>query len=262
MKTLTKVGVALSVLLSLGACSQPANEAPQDYYMFTSFHEPANEGLRFLYSADGIHWDSVPGTWLKPELGDSILRDPSIIVDKDSTFHLVWTLSWRGNTGFGYARSKDLVHWSDQRRIPAMDSVPSTVNVWAPEWFYDDVNDCYMVIYSSCAPERKFDLGVEEENGFTLNIKDSDSETGLTGAGGTIAAGTTLDGTVSAWAYKGGDKAAYTAITATDVALKTTAAPTTAAGETVEITFAVAADEDQAAGTYTGGVTVTAVANA
>ena len=164
MKTLTKVGVALSALLSLGACSQPANEAPQDYYMFTSFHEPANEGLRFLYSADGIHWDSVPGTWLKPELGDSILRDPSIIVGKDSTFHLVWTLSWRGNTGFGYARSKDLVHWSDQRRIPAMDSVPSTVNVWAPEWFYDDVNDCYMVIYSSCVPERKFDLGVEEEN--------------------------------------------------------------------------------------------------
>lgn len=99
-------------------------------------------------------------------------------------------------------------------------------------------------------------------SGFTLNIKDSDAETGLTGTGGTIAAGTTLDGTASAWAYKGGDKATYTAITATDVALKTTSAPTTADGETVEITFAVAADEDQAAGTYTGGVTVTAVANA
>lgn len=99
-------------------------------------------------------------------------------------------------------------------------------------------------------------------NGFTLNIKDSDSETGLTGDSGTIAAGTVLDGTASAWAYKGGDKTAYTAITTTDVALKTTDAPTAAAGETVEITFAVAADEDQAAGTYTGGVTVTAVGNA
>ena len=99
-------------------------------------------------------------------------------------------------------------------------------------------------------------------SGFTLNIKDSDSETGLTGDSGTIAAGTVLDGTESAWAYKGGDTAAYTAITTADVALKTTDAPTTAAGETVEITFGVAADEDQAAGTYTGGVTVTAVANA
>ena len=26
----------------------------------TSFHEPANEGLRYLYSEDGMHWDSVP----------------------------------------------------------------------------------------------------------------------------------------------------------------------------------------------------------
>ena len=99
-------------------------------------------------------------------------------------------------------------------------------------------------------------------SGFTLNIKDSDSETGLTGTSGTIAAGTVLDGTVSACAYKGGDKTSYTEITTSDVALKTTAAPTAAAGETVEITFGVAADEDQAAGTYTGGVTVTAVANA
>lgn len=99
-------------------------------------------------------------------------------------------------------------------------------------------------------------------NGFTLNIKDSDSNTGLTGTGGTIAAGTVLDGTESAWAYKGGDTSAYTAITTSDVALKVTDAPTTADGEAVEITFGVAADEDQAAGTYTGGVTVTAVANA
>ena len=99
-------------------------------------------------------------------------------------------------------------------------------------------------------------------NGFKLNIKDSDSETGLTGTGGTIAAGTTLDGSVSAWAYKGGDVADYTAITTADVALKTTSAPTAAAGETVEITFAVAADANQTSGTYTGGVTVTAVTNA
>lgn len=98
--------------------------------------------------------------------------------------------------------------------------------------------------------------------GFTLNIKDSDSETGLTGTSGTIAAGTVLDGTESAWAYKGGDTAEYTAITTSDVLLKKTTAPTAAAGETVEITFGVAADADQAAGEYTGGVTVTAVANA
>ena len=116
----------------------------------------------------------------------------------------------------------------------------------------------------AAAEEGSSSVTVKTNNlkGFTLNIKDSDSETGLTGAGGTIAAGTTLDGTVSAWAYKGGDTADYTTITTTDVALKKTTAPTAAAGETVEITFAVAADANQTSGTYTGGVTVTAVTNA
>ena len=165
MKTLTKVGAVLALTLAMGACSQPQTETPQqDFYMFTSFHEPATEGLRFLYSRDGLHWDSVGGTWLQPEIGDSILRDPSMIVTPDSTFHLVWTISWRGNTGFGYARSKDLVHWSTQRRIPAMDSVKSTVNVWAPEWFYDDIRDRYMVIYSSCVPDSNFTVGQEDVN--------------------------------------------------------------------------------------------------
>ncbi|TGG41031.1 arabinosidase [Duncaniella freteri] len=131
--------------------------------MFTSFHEPADEGLRFLYSEDGIHWDSIAGTWLAPTLGDSIMRDPSIVVGPDSTFHLVWTIAWKGDTGFGYSSSRDLVNWSEQRRIPAMDSVVSTQNLWAPELFYDDVKGQYMVVYASCVPDAGFDVGIEEE---------------------------------------------------------------------------------------------------
>ena len=38
----------------------------KDIYVSTSFHEPANEGLRFIYSHDGIHWDSIQGTFLTP----------------------------------------------------------------------------------------------------------------------------------------------------------------------------------------------------
>ena len=62
----------------------------KDYYMFTSFHEPADEGLRYLYSEDGMHWDSIPGVWLKPELGQhQLLRDPSMVRTPDGTFQLV-----------------------------------------------------------------------------------------------------------------------------------------------------------------------------
>ncbi|MCI6503744.1 MAG: arabinosidase, partial [Prevotella sp.] len=41
----------------------------QDIYMSTSFHEPATEGLRYIYSRDAIHWDTVPGIFLKPSVG-------------------------------------------------------------------------------------------------------------------------------------------------------------------------------------------------
>ena len=72
MRKLRNTLAAISILF-LASCG-----GNKDYYMFTSFHEPANEGLRYLYSEDGMHWDSVPGVWLKPELGQhQLMRDPS-----------------------------------------------------------------------------------------------------------------------------------------------------------------------------------------
>ena len=40
---------------------------------------------------------------------------------------------------------------------------PTTINVWAPEIFYDDENDQFMVVWASCVPGR-FEKGIEEEN--------------------------------------------------------------------------------------------------
>ena len=54
MRKLRNTLAAISILF-LASCG-----GNKDYYMFTSFHEPANEGLRYLYSEDGMHWDSVP----------------------------------------------------------------------------------------------------------------------------------------------------------------------------------------------------------
>lgn len=163
MKFLATTIAALALVSGLYSCkSGSESEKPEDYYVFTSFHEPADEGLRYLYSEDGIHWDSIPGTWLAPHIGDSIMRDPSIVVGPDSTYHLVWTIAWKGDTGFGYASSKDLVNWTDQRRIPAMDSIASTQNLWAPELFYDDVKDQFMIVYASCVVDAGFDVGIED----------------------------------------------------------------------------------------------------
>ena len=135
----------------------------KDIYVSTSFHEPANEGLRFIYSYDGINWNSIEGTFLSPKVGNQkVMRDPSIVKGPDGTFHLVWTSSWRGDKGFGYASSKDLIHWTEERFITVMDD-PTTVNVWAPELFYDDVKRQYMIIWASCIP-GKFPDGLEDHN--------------------------------------------------------------------------------------------------
>lgn len=135
-----------------------------DVWLFTSFHEPANEGLRMLYSYDGRHWNDLNKTLLKPEIGtQKVMRDPSIARGKDGTYHLVWTTSWKGDKGFGYASSKDLIHWSEQRLLPVMAHEPTTVNVWAPELFYDDEADRFIIIWASTIPFR-FPRGIEEED--------------------------------------------------------------------------------------------------
>ena len=94
--------VTIFLLVLLVSCSSKM-------YLFTSFHEPANEGLRLLYSKDGYHWKTNDSVYLKPMIGkDKIMRDPSMLQGPDGTFHLVWTTEWKGGNGFGYASSKDL----------------------------------------------------------------------------------------------------------------------------------------------------------
>jgi len=130
--------------------------------MFTSFHEPATGGLRLLYSYDGYKWTDLNKTFLQPLVGDSVMRDPSIVHGPDGIFHLVWTSAWKGNKGFGYASSKDLMHWSKEQTINVMKSEPTAVNVWAPEIFYDDMSRQFIIVWASTIPYR-FPRGIEDE---------------------------------------------------------------------------------------------------
>ena len=149
--------VISAIVIVLGSCSQKV-------YLFTSFHEPADKGLRMLYSKDGYDWKDLDTVLLQPSVGNQkVMRDPSIAQGPDGIFHLVWTSSWRGDKGFGYASSKDLVHWSEQRLIPVMEQELTTVNVWAPELFYDEDGKQFIIIWASCIPQR-FERGIEEDS--------------------------------------------------------------------------------------------------
>lgn len=146
-----------SLLIALASCNRNA-------YLFTSFHEPADAGLRLLYSNNGYQWNDFDTVLLKPLVGNQkVMRDPSMVQGPDGTFHLVWTSSWRGDKGFGYAASKDLIHWTEERFIPVMQQEPATVNVWAPELFYDDTKKDFIIIWASCIPGR-FERGIEDDS--------------------------------------------------------------------------------------------------
>jgi hypothetical protein len=117
-----------------------------------------------LYSYDGYAWKDFDTVFLKPEIGtQKVMRDPSLAQGPDGMFHLVWTSSWHGDKGFGYAESKDLIHWSEERLLPVMEKEPATVNVWAPELFYDDEGKQFIIIWASCIPGR-FERGAEEDS--------------------------------------------------------------------------------------------------
>jgi hypothetical protein len=154
-----KLGMLLLCLFFLSAC-----KTQKEIYLFSSFHEPANEGLRLAYSYDAYHWKDLGRTFLKPEVGaQKIMRDPSITQGPDGTFRFVWTSAWKGEKGFAYASSKDLIHWSAQKYIPVMEQEPTVVNVWAPEIFYDDENKQFIIVWASTIPNR-FARGVEDED--------------------------------------------------------------------------------------------------
>jgi beta-xylosidase len=132
-------------------------------WLYTSFNEPAKEGLRLMYSYDAKHWTYFNHIFLKPEIGkEKIMRDPSMIKDKNSVYHLVWTTEWKNSNGFGYASSKDLIHWSTEKYLPVMKDEPTTINVWAPELFYNDAGNNFIIVWASTIPYR-FDKGMEDE---------------------------------------------------------------------------------------------------
>lgn len=124
-------------------------------YVFTYFdNSRQNAGLFVAYSYDGYNWTAVNDgePIMKPLVGkEGIMRDPSVCQGPDGTFHLVWTVSWNAQS-IGYASSKDLIHWSEQKIIPVMEHLPATRNTWAPELFYEASEDLFYIFWASTVP--------------------------------------------------------------------------------------------------------------
>ncbi|WP_141504324.1 glycoside hydrolase family 43 protein [Paenibacillus luteus] len=118
-------------------------------YLF-SYFTTEEEKLFLAESQNGLDWElSNEGQPVfASSVGTGQLRDPHLIQDHESAFHLVWTDGWSSRS-IGYARSKDLLTWEDEKLIPVMEHLEHTQNSWAPEVFFDSTVSAYRIIWSS-----------------------------------------------------------------------------------------------------------------
>ncbi|MBN2163488.1 MAG: family 43 glycosylhydrolase [Pontiellaceae bacterium] len=157
--------VLLSVLVVSSCRSAPSNDSSE--YLFSYFTGRSEDGLHLAHSTDGLHWEALNGgkSFLMPAAGkDKLMRDPSIVQGPDGTFHMVWTTSWHSKD-IGYASTKDLIHWSEQKAVPVMEHEPDAKNSWAPEIFYDDQNNEYLIFWATTIPGRHSEIEMSEKEG-------------------------------------------------------------------------------------------------
>ena len=163
----------LSRLPVAASCARPVQApAPQadaepSVFLFSYFTRNGDDGLHLAYSDDGIKWLPLNGGrsvlrpaitgqgigWMQWNTTASLMRDPCILRGPDGMFHLVWTISWT-DRAIGVAHSRDLIHWTPQKRVPVMDQEPNALNAWAPELFYDDETGQYLIFWATSIPGR------------------------------------------------------------------------------------------------------------
>ena len=170
-------GTSVLLAVAVAACARvgprssvlgPAGASPA--YLFSYFRGNGDDGVHLAWSADGITWSALNGgkSVITPNItGDGIgwqdwnskaalMRDPSIIYGPDKQFHMVWTVAWTDH-GIGVAHSPDLIHWSEQARVPVMEHEPTALNAWAPDYLNEDLVPAYMDDVELCfrAYEKK-----------------------------------------------------------------------------------------------------------
>ena len=152
--------IAVSIGFCLAGSASPTTaEAPDTntVLLFSFFRDNGQDGLFLAWSRDGLKWTELkpPGkSFLRPKVGGRLMRDPCLALGPDGAFHMVWTTGWGKPPVIGYASSRDLLHWSEQKAVPVMNQEPESRNAWAPELFYDDAEHRWLIFWSSTIPGR------------------------------------------------------------------------------------------------------------
>lgn len=163
-----KVSLLCCLLFCVFSFSAFAQSKKSKNYIFSYFKGDSKDGLHLAFSHDGYHWTALKNdqSFLKPAVAeDKLMRDPCIIRGGDGYFHMVWTVSWN-DKGIGYAKSKDLINWSEQQFIPVMGHEDNARNTWAPEIAYDANSKIYMIYWASTITGLYPQTQSEKENAY------------------------------------------------------------------------------------------------
>lgn len=170
MKTkFIKTLLLIFILVNFRLCGE------ESLYLFTFFRNNGEDGLYLAYSTNGLYWEELKPpagkkTFLKPEVGGKLMRDPCACLGGDGWFHMVWTTGWGKPPVAGYARTTNFIDWSEQRELNVMAHEPETRNVWAPEVFYDSNKNQYIIFWSSTIPGKFPETAGMGDDGYNHRI--------------------------------------------------------------------------------------------
>lgn len=146
-------------------------------YLFSHFKEkitPDGEQVYFSVSEDGFTWEKLNDgkPILTASLGEKGCRDIETVRLKDGSFVILTTdlsiayrmddnfqVDWKkvnstGSRGLRMWKSRDLITFSEEKIIPiGRDDFGC---MWAPEVFYDDVNDEYLIHWGSTVKQDNY----------------------------------------------------------------------------------------------------------
>jgi len=140
--------------------------AEKTAYFFPHFTGETADGEKIYFASskgnDALHWNNLNNGLpvLTSAYGEKGLRDPFIIrsPEGDKFYLLATDLKVYPGTDFARAQqsgstyleiweSTDLVNWSDQRHVKVSSDFAG--NTWAPEAYYDDASQSYVVYWAS-----------------------------------------------------------------------------------------------------------------
>lgn len=156
----------LTIILSFSCLAKK-----KDIFLFTYFKDNGVAGVYLAISYDGMHFNTVNGgkSIMTPPAwkNQNLTRDPSIIY-RDGLFRMVWTSHWTGKV-FGYAESKDLLHWSEPLQVSPFSTVTDPLdlpdNIWAPEIHWDALKKDFFIIFSSTTARERTDGDNSDNSG-------------------------------------------------------------------------------------------------